>query len=372
GMNARGSTEVIVASIGLSMGVLSQNLFTMIVAMAFLTTIAMPPTLRWALSRLPIEEDERKRLTREEADARGFLAGFERVLVVVDDSAKGQFAARIAGLIAGPRGTPVTILKADLADNSGEMSRELPLSKATAESSPAAEIVKAAATISPAGKESAKPIDVVERHHGLPWHEAVSAEARKGYDLLVIGVDPTVGPAGGFHDHISRLARGFPGSLAIISARGRHEIDPASVGPNILVAVTGSEVSRHGAEVALALGKAANTPVTALSVIAPESRNARQRFGVRIREASEVAKEIKGLAAAIEQPVKIARRTDISPEDAILREARLGNHDLILLGVSRRPGERLSFGELAAALLESSDRSLFFLAPQASGTRVAV
>ena len=60
---------------------------------------------------------------------------------------------------------------------------------------------------------------------------------------------------------------------------------------------------------------------------------------------------------------------DISPEDAILREARLGDHDLIVLGVSRRPGERLSFGELAAALLESSDRSLLFLAP--AGARPA-
>src|SRR5262249_52228275 len=45
GMNARGSTEVIVATIGLSMGALSQNLYTMIVAMAVITTTAMPPTL---------------------------------------------------------------------------------------------------------------------------------------------------------------------------------------------------------------------------------------------------------------------------------------------------------------------------------------
>ena len=49
GMNARGSTEVIVATIGLSMGVLSQNLFSMIVTMAILTTLAMPPMLRWSL-----------------------------------------------------------------------------------------------------------------------------------------------------------------------------------------------------------------------------------------------------------------------------------------------------------------------------------
>ena len=38
GMNARGSTEVIIATIGLSMGVLSQNLYTMIVTMAVVTT----------------------------------------------------------------------------------------------------------------------------------------------------------------------------------------------------------------------------------------------------------------------------------------------------------------------------------------------
>src|SRR3569833_961526 len=66
GMNARGSTEVIIATIGLSMGVLSQNMFSMIVTMAILTTMAMPPMLRAALSRLPLGKDEKARLEREE------------------------------------------------------------------------------------------------------------------------------------------------------------------------------------------------------------------------------------------------------------------------------------------------------------------
>ena len=66
GMNARGSTEVIVATIGLSMGALSQNLFTMIVAMAVVTTMAMPPMLRWGLSRVPMGKAEKERLEREE------------------------------------------------------------------------------------------------------------------------------------------------------------------------------------------------------------------------------------------------------------------------------------------------------------------
>ena len=61
-MNARGSTEVIVATIGLSMGALSQDLYTMIVAMAVVTTMAMPPMLRWALSRVPLRKAEKNAL----------------------------------------------------------------------------------------------------------------------------------------------------------------------------------------------------------------------------------------------------------------------------------------------------------------------
>ncbi len=98
GMNARGSTEVIVASIGLSIGVLSHNLFTMIVTMAVITTMAMPPTLRWALGRLPLGETEKKRLEREEIDQRGFVANLERLLVVADEGVVGRFAAYMAGV----------------------------------------------------------------------------------------------------------------------------------------------------------------------------------------------------------------------------------------------------------------------------------
>jgi Kef-type K+ transport system membrane component KefB len=53
GMNARGSTEIILATIGLGLGVLNERLFTVIVLMAMVTTLCMPPLLRWALSRLP-------------------------------------------------------------------------------------------------------------------------------------------------------------------------------------------------------------------------------------------------------------------------------------------------------------------------------
>ena len=112
-MNARGSTEVIVASIGLSMGALSQNLYTMIVTMAVITTMAMPPMLRAALRDLPMSKEEETRIAREAMDQKGFLPGLERLLLAVDESPVGRMAARLAGLLAGAQGMPVTILKLD-------------------------------------------------------------------------------------------------------------------------------------------------------------------------------------------------------------------------------------------------------------------
>jgi K+:H+ antiporter len=111
GMNARGLTEVIVASLSLSMGALSQDLFTIIVTMAIVTTIAMPPMLRWALARLPLQPDEEARIEREEFEARGFVTNVERLLVAVDESASGKFASRLAGLLSGSQRIPSTVLQ---------------------------------------------------------------------------------------------------------------------------------------------------------------------------------------------------------------------------------------------------------------------
>src|SRR6202030_4064974 len=110
GMNARGSTEVIVATIGLSMGVLNRDLFTLIVTMAIVTTMAMPPMLRWSLKRLPMRKKERIRLEREELDAKSFVTNLERLLLAADDSANGKFASRLVGVIAGSGGKPTTIV----------------------------------------------------------------------------------------------------------------------------------------------------------------------------------------------------------------------------------------------------------------------
>lgn len=382
GMNARGSTEIVVASIGLSMGVLSDSLYTMIVAMAFVTTVAMPPMLRWALNRIPVDQEEERRLKREEVQAQQIMSSWERILLAADDSSNGKLAARLAGLLAGHREMAVTVLKPtdagswSSADNGGSPSllgdvpSPSPLSPGTSPemASPAdtAAIVKAVSTgTNGDASETPKVVDVIERAPDLSWEAAIAAEGGRGYDLLVIGLHPAADPEGGFTETISRLAKQFSGSLAIVSARGRLDLEPVQAPLHVLVPVTGSEVSRRGAEVGMALAKAAVAKITMLTVLPPEQPGQRRRYydreSRRYRDAVETAQELNLVAEALEQPIRIRRRLDLSAGDAILREARRYAHNLILLGVSRRPGERLSFGEIAAALLEGADRSLVFV-----------
>ena len=61
-------------------------------------------------------------------------------------------------------------------------------------------------------------------------------------------------------------------------------------------------------------------------------------------------------------PVRTAVRAHVDAEEAILRQLDLGKHNLIVMGVSPRPGTTLFFGDTAAAVLKRSDRSIVFVA----------
>ena len=94
-----------------------------------------------------------------------------------------------------------------------------------------------------------------------------------------------------------------------------------------------------------------------------ESRRGRIRRGAAIRRNEEaVLKDIAELADRYDARVRTALRVDVAAEDAILKEAKRGGYDLIVLGVTRRPGETLFFGNMAAALLERCDTAILFVA----------
>ena len=399
-MNARGSTEVIVASIGLSMGALTQNLYTMIVTMAMVTTMAMPPMLRRALADLPMDDTEKKRVERERLDERGFVPNLERLLLAVDESAVGRMAARLAGLLAGGQGMPVTILKLDkdlrrpekAPENKKESgkerpgtekkearrdekpeeadARQKPLSGAESiredvaeqDHDPVAQAVKAGAKASAqkVKDDEAEPdpeeVHLITKQPVDSAADVVRDEARKGYDLLLIGMEESRDRNGNIAPEIAELASGFDGPLILFSAaQGQGLGLRLSRRTHILVPVNGTPASRRAAEVSFALARPTGARVSALFVSQTDGHS-------RTRSREE---------GVLKDMVELAQRYDIwlntliskrgGAAEAILKEARSG-YGMIVMGVSSRAGEDLFFGNTAATVFREWENPLLLVA----------
>ena len=387
-MNARGSTEVIVASIGLSMGALSRNLYTMIVTMAVVTTMAMPPMLRAALRNLPMSREEETRITRETMDRRGFLPRLERLLLAADESPVGRTAARFAGLIAGAQGMPVTILRlemdmrrarapmptqkqgqegtharrAELPDETGTTQKDIRGAQSRMESAadlrtdPLARAVKAGAKKSAARMraDEAEPdpekVHLTARVPVDPAVDVVQDEARKGYDLMFIGLEKSV-EDGGFASGVTQLAAGFEGPLIVFANGG----EPLGRRSRILVPVNGNPQSRRAAEIALALGRATGAQVHTLFVSQTDGHTR-----TRLRE-ERVLKDMTELGERYGVVVGTRISARSAPAGAILREAGR-NFSMIVMGVAARPGEELFFGNTVSAVLKGWHGAILMLA----------
>jgi Kef-type K+ transport system membrane component KefB len=361
GLNARGSTEIIVASIGLSAGAFNEGLFTAVVAMAVVTTMSMPPMLRSALARLPLAPEEARRLEREAFEARGFVANIERLLVAVDASPSGRLAARLVGLLAGARRIATTAIHLDYS------TRESPVKGAMQALSTEIVLRQGIEAGDDAGREESGgvPAEVTTRVVE-PASEVIVAEARKGYGLLVIGREPA-SERDRFHQQVTASAIDFAGRFAVVIARGIDRREAGAAPLDILVPVIGTTASRHGAELAIALAQATRGSVTALHVLADARTrdNWRDQLGASLVPASAadaIMRDIVRLGDPYGVEVKSKLRHGSTAQEVILREVESGRHNLLVTGVSPRPGQELFFGPVAAALLEHLGCSILFVA----------
>ena len=319
----------------------------MIVIMAIATTMAMPPMLRWALARLPMGEEEKQRLDREAFEAKGFVTNMERLLVAVDESASGKLASRLAGLIAGSRGMPLTVLHLDgpgLPASPGETRRTEAMLKSSAQT---------------AGDNApeAAAVDVTSRRQSGLVEDAVTSETRKGYDFLFAGIEPSPDAARALGDKIAQAIKGAEGPFGIVVARGDAAANPDGAVFNILLPVTGTPQSLRGAEVALALAKAGNARLTALYV----EETARRRLKLAGGTGEGVLHGLVALADRTGVDIRTKVRSIGTAQNSILTHARRGRFNLIVMGVTRRTGEELHFGQVAAAVLESAEASILFV-----------
>jgi Kef-type K+ transport system membrane component KefB len=107
-MNTRGLTELIILNVGLEKGLLSQELFTMMVVMALVTTVMTGPLLGFVYPQ--------RRVARDIAEAERAALGEEavdRILVLARDGQDNRLPVELAvAALAGAR--PAEIVLADL------------------------------------------------------------------------------------------------------------------------------------------------------------------------------------------------------------------------------------------------------------------
>ena len=353
-MNARGSTEIIVASIGLAMGALTKDLFTAIVTMAILTTTAMPPMLRRALDRVPVRPDEKERMAREEIDERGFIPKLERLLLAVDDSRTGRFTARLAGFLAGAHGMPMTIVHFKDAPKARRFVRE-----------PSREVKEgakqsAAAVTNPSADDGEKPekVHLTTRVQDAPDTEAVAQEASKGFDLLLIGMKSDHDADGQFSPDVSEVVTGFRGPYAIVT---NCEAAPPRLDgrARILVPVNGTDAARRAAEIAFAIARPTQASVVALYVTGAGASG--RQSAAEGYSADAVLRDIARLADRYDVALRTQKAVGGTTDAAILRAAARG-YDLLVMAVTPRTGDALFFGKTATAVLTKRKGATMFVA----------
>ncbi len=105
--------------------------------------------------------------------------------------------------------------------------------------------------------------------------------------------------------------------------------------------------------------------MTALYVSSNQSAGSRTRFGrslFAIENEEAILREAATLADQYGTPIRTAMSSRMAPEEAIIRRAHSRRYDLVVMGVRKRPGQTLFFGNVAAAVIEKSKRSLLFVA----------
>ena len=111
GLNARGAVEIVVATVGLSLGVLNPASYALVVLLAVITSMMAPPLLRLVLRGWRGSEEEQARLARERQLGGNLLVRDSRVLLPSHGGPNSVLAARLVDL-AWPEQAEVTVLSA--------------------------------------------------------------------------------------------------------------------------------------------------------------------------------------------------------------------------------------------------------------------
>jgi Kef-type K+ transport system membrane component KefB len=337
-LNARGAVEIIIATIGLSLGVLSQNMYSIIVLMAVATSLMAPAMLRRALQHVTPDEEEARRLRQEELAEGSLVAHINRVLLPVR-------------LRSGNGGRTLQTVETHLLRKLGAGTAVTLLNVA-----PEGARAEGAAYLDFLSKDLQGSViskKVVEDDSPV---EAILDEARKDYDLIILGASEKVsGSDVVFNPVTDQIMRRAPCPSLIVKGR---EVEGHWPPRRILVPTNGSTASRNAAEVAFSLAKGEKVQVKLLDVVEETGRRGHRYDAARRRQFSNAARAVSALQELGElQGVSPTTEVRVGPhpEAVILEVARKQRVDLIILGTDLHAGPDLVFlGSRVEAILDEA------------------
>jgi K+:H+ antiporter len=355
GMVARGAMGLVVALIGLSLGLLTAEMYSTIVLVAVVTTFLAPLLLRMVLPRLPITVEERRRI--DDQGRTGMLpTGPLRVLVPTAGGDNAAAAFAMAAPLVSARGGALTALFVEPTSKGGFWRRLLGGPSRLAGRGIEEHLAHAEARMGPQRR-----LFSVKRVAAPDTSVAVLAEARRDYDLLMVGASPR---------HLvesSPLARIVSGAaMPVVIVRGGEPW--AQPTGRVLVPLDGSIFSRAAGEFAFAYAASAKLHVTLLHVLSetrvstgtlasPERRDSHAvGHGLEATIAARIRGDFARLAedGAVEYDVRLLASGD--PSGTILEVTRSEGFDLLVLGAENKLLSRPSFfGPGTAAIVDGAE-----------------
>ena len=343
GLNARGALEIVIASVGLSLGVFSETAYTVIVIVPLVTSVFAAVSLRIIVRDWLGSPDEQERLEREEALSRNLVVKSSRILLASQGEAASIAAAQTMHF-AWPKEAPATVITVGADDAEW----------------PDITVVR-------------NVLDEREVDHrqvrGTDIADAIVAESHLGYGVVVVGV--AARHAGQLYSPmVDKLLLESQIPLMIVRrARGLDRPLPAAFS-RAIVPVTGTRSSRSAQEVAFSISEQLGTEIVLTHVLDRGGPQIPRLFGRR-RDLDDptmvVVDQLMEQALALAGEMGIEPRTLLSEGthtgDALVETAIEQEADLVVLGAQLRNVDGRPFiGRTAETVLERSDATVVVVA----------
>ncbi len=355
GMNARGAMEIVVATVGLGLGILTIEMYSIIVMVAIVTSLMAPPMLRWCLGKVKIGDTEARRLETEAVNANSFIRQIRRVMIVTRSAHSVDLPAQIVGYLSHKQPIECTAIYArPQAVHSAWWQMWSRRTRRYAKLGDLAlERMKRPLRLL---KNSRPELKLISDPHPA---EQVLVEAERDYELIVLGENRRAAGSetmlGGIVDEIVRKA---PCPTLIVrepptQTSGKPALYRVWSPKKILVPTVGTEYSKNAVELAAVLAASTEAELTIVHISRTDANDIDaslpRELGHQIvaREAERGRK----FGATIHTVVLEGAR----PEELIMAMAREGDFDLIVIGSSLRAvSARAFFGHRVESMLKNA------------------